>query len=692
MQYELDPKLLPPAGASVQCTSCRLVFTALPSGEAVVPSDAETLPGQSARGDVSRTSNSGSTRIFGNPYLQQQQAERAAATPPATKPVGSGVHLSHKPTAKPAAGPAQEGVKEDATATLSYGSRGNRPDEEAPARTPARGSATVGLAGSAPPGAGKTQVFGAAAVRSPPPSTSTTQVFGAVSLPPQGPAPTTTQVFGAIQLPDSGSTPAATPPPSPPPSATQAFGSASLPSTKPPSPVTTQVFGADSIPGVRPRSAATSTQVFGAGAVRAAAEKAAGRTGSSEKAQEGSAPWLAEPGAGPSAPRGTTGERRSAGASSSPISLPPEESVPMPPPTPVPLPPQASMPVSAPISAPLNLPPEPLPERSGTGPSRRLPAFNDAPDVFDRLEREGTGRESASGGGKERLLLVLAAVVVLGLTVWLTYPLWRARDAGMPAETLRAKDEAVALLRRDDEASREQALARLRPLVAQFPRYTEAQAELAVALALKLDDTKVELELLSQQATRLRREIEQLRIARAPADWENRVNSARAELEALGTQRQPLEASVAELTKQVDASQQLIRAAPETEPAADVVARLKAQAILAGVLGNEQALPLAERLRKVENPAHWSAISLAEYVLNARSPPATLEEQSQALQEVRGRDNTFIRAYVLGARMALRQKDLATAHSLLDTVEALNPNHALARKLRTWATPAGSAP
>jgi hypothetical protein len=700
MHYELDPKLLPPAGASVQCTRCSFVFTALPSGEVVIPSDAETLPGagQSARGEVSRSSSSSTTRIFGNPYLQQQAAEQAAATPKATKAVGSGAYPAPRaPAAKPGAEAAQEGGKEDANATLVYGSRGNRPDEEAPARTPARGSAAVG---PAPAPVGKTQVFGAVAARPPPPAPSTTQVFGAVSLPPQAPAPATTQVFGAVQIP------------APSPATTQAFGADVLPATKPPSPVTTQVFGADSIPGVKPkpavattqvfgaesipgakpRSAATTTQVFGAGAVQAA-EKASGRTGSAERPQAGSAPWLAEPGAGPSASRGATGEQRSAGASSGPVSLPPEEPVPVRPPTPVPLPARAPMQVSAPAAPPVTLPPEPLPERSGAmGSSRRLSSFEQAPDVFDRIEREGTPSEPESSGGKERLLVVVAAVVVLGLTIWLTYPLWRTRDAGMPPDALRAKDEAVALLRRDDEASREQAFARLRPLVARFPKYTEAQAELAVALALKLDDTKVELELLAQQAARLRKEIEQLTAAQAPADWENRVNAAKAELENLGIQRRPHEAAVAELTKQVEAAQQLIRAAPETEPAADVVARLKAQAILAGVLGSDQAPPLAERLRKVENPAHWSVISLAEYVLNAGSSPIPVEDQGESLQAVRERDTTFIRPYVLGARMALRRKDLATAQALLDTVEALNPNHALARKLRTWAAPAGSAP
>lgn len=682
------------------------MFTALPSGEAVIPT-------QSARGEPSRTSNSSTTRIFGNPYLQQQQAERGA-TPQATRAIGK------------AAGP------EDATATLSYGSQGQRASEEAPTRTPARGSATVSPARPPPPSASTTQVFGAVSLPQasapgpattqvfgavtpagtpalpPAPSASTTQVFGAASVPstpPRSTVGTSTQVFGAAsatpppppapsasatQVFGASSVPAArTPPPAPSASTTQVFGAVSLPETKPPSPATTQVFGAGAIAGAAPKASATTTQVFGAGSIRAA-ERSPERTGASAGSQSGPVPWQ-QTGEHPAAPRVTTLERRAVGSTSGSIALPPDSPPAPPSPTPVPLPPQAS--ASRPMTGPISLPPEPLPERGGgTGSSRRLSAFEHPSDVFDRLDRPGTEARPEAGAGKERLLIVLAAVVVLGLTIWLTYPMWRSRGAGLPAEALRAKEEAVALLRRDDEASREQAFARLRPLVAQFPKYTEAQAELGVALALKLDDVKVELELLGAQEARLRQDIEQLTKARAPGDWESRVNSARAELESLSTQRRPLELTVEEVTKELEASQRLIRTAPETEPASDVVARLKAQAVQAGVTGSTNALALAERLRKVENPAHWSTITLAEYGLNAASPPLTLAEYSQGLQALRERDKTFIRAYVLGARLALRQEDPAEARSLLETVDALNPHHTLARKLRALAVPTSAAP
>jgi hypothetical protein len=292
---------------------------------------------------------------------------------------------------------------------------------------------------------------------------------------------------------------------------------------------------------------------------------------------------------------------------------------------------------------------------------------------------------AAAEGSKERLLFILAAVVALGLTAWLSYPVWRNQGAELPPEALSAKDQAVSLLRRDDAASRQLAIEQLGTLVGRHPKFTEAQAELVVALSLHLDDVKVELEWIDTQQRQLDKQISALQLAKSPADWKSRVNVLSEELAALGAQKRPLQGSVTELTKQLEKSLGVIRAAPETEPAADVVARVKAQAVYEGVQGTPQALALAERLRKLESPPHWSALSRAEYGLNARSPPGALPELVSALQQVREEDKTFLRAYMLGARLALRQQDRATAQSLLDTVVALNPNHTLARQLQKWA-------
>jgi hypothetical protein len=232
----------------------------------------------------------------------------------------------------------------------------------------------------------------------------------------------------------------------------------------------------------------------------------------------------------------------------------------------------------------------------------------------------------------------------------------------------------------------------LTAVVGRFPKFTEAQAELVVALALQLDDVKVDLELARKEESRLQREISHLELSKATADWSSRVNAYRQELSTLGGQKRSLDTAAADLSKRLEASLSTIRMAPETEPSADVVARVKAQAISEAVNGTPQAVALAERLKKVESNSHWHVLALAEYGLNANSPASALSEVAEQLAQVRARDQTFFRAYVLGARLALRQRDPATAQSLLDAVLALNPNHALARKLQKVAAASASRP
>jgi hypothetical protein len=250
----------------------------------------------------------------------------------------------------------------------------------------------------------------------------------------------------------------------------------------------------------------------------------------------------------------------------------------------------------------------------------------------------------------------------------------------------------VSLLRRDDATSRQQAIDMLRGLAAQFPKFTEAQAELVVALSLQLDDVKAELEFLGLEEQRVHRELAALELAKSPVDWQSRINARRQEMAALGAQKQPLEAAARELVKQLEQLLPALRAAPETEPSADVVARWKAQAVHEGVRGNPQAIALAERLGKVESPPLWSIVTRVEYGLNAPSPPNALPDLRDALEKVREQDKTFFRAYVLGARLALRLNDLSSAQTLLGTVVALNPNHTLALKLQKRAASAAASP
>jgi len=376
-------------------------------------------------------------------------------------------------------------------------------------------------------------------------------------------------------------------------------------------------------------------------------------------------PWMAEPGPAPAPPR-----------SAPSIALPEE-------------------PASRPGGGLPLFPQEPAAARSGPLASARHSAPLELPPellVASPAAREKAASAQASGGGKERVLLILAALVALGLTAWLSYPVWRNRGSELPPEALATKDQAVSLLRRDDATSRQQAIDMLRGLAAQFPKFTEAQAELVVALSLQLDDVKAELESLGQEEQRVHRELSALELAKAPVDWQSRINARKQEMAALGAQKQPLEAAAREVMKQLDQLLPALRSAPETEPSADVVARWKAQAVHEGVRGNAQAIALAERLEKLESPPIWSIVTRVEYGLNAPSPPNALPDLSDALAKVREQDKTFFRAYVLGARLALRLNDLSSAQALLGTVVALNPNHTLALKLQKQAAPIAPSP
>ncbi|WNZ65449.1 hypothetical protein QEG98_18565 [Myxococcus sp. MxC21-1] len=53
----------------------------------------------------------------------------------------------------------------------------------------------------------------------------------------------------------------------------------------------------------------------------------------------------------------------------------------------------------------------------------------------------------------------------------------------------------------------------------------------------------------------------------------------------------------------------------------------------------------------------------------------------QGFGGLRQADSTLLRAYLLGARVALKLKDTAAARSLLDDAVALNPDHQAAARL-----------
>ncbi|XXF81052.1 zinc-ribbon domain-containing protein [Myxococcaceae bacterium GXIMD 01537] len=341
--------------------------------------------------------------------------------------------------------------------------------------------------------------------------------------------------------------------------------------------------------------------------------------------------------------------------------------------------------------APIALPPEPraAPAPSaaprGQRPSRKG-SGGELPELMSRGALPGDPPPGATRNGGGLLLMGGLLVVVLVAAGAVALSAWRQRARELPPDALMAREEAAGLLRRDDVASREQAIHRLEPLITRYPDDVESRAGLALARSLELDDLLLDVQRLDAAEERVQRRIREVAEEKSLPDWTSTLNALNQELKELQSQRGPLAQRLQVLLNETDALQTALRKVPEDEePESAVVARLRAQAVHAGVRATNDAIELSERLRASEVAPHqWAAVARAAYALNANSPPASLAEVASTLESLREKDRTFLRAYVLGARIALKQGDTATAQALLDAVLALNPNHTLARKLSEW--------
>jgi outer membrane murein-binding lipoprotein Lpp len=476
------------------------------------------------------------------------------------------------------------------------------------------------------------------------PSASTTQAFGAVPrVPPVAPVthpsakPAAHPAAHKPQPAQAGSPPSTM--------KTQVFGAVPKPAAHPPqaggapAPMTTQAFGAvpqpprvgvaaatpielpDEMPAPRPRSGA-----IGPAQLASLEEPPRPRSGSFGPTQL--ADIMAE-------------ESSAEGPSPSPG------------------------PSVAALSKPLELPPELLEER-----------------VTNDHARGRGGRSEKGLGG--RALLIAAGVLVLALTAFLTSPAWLGKSNAVPHEAVVARDSALAVLRRDDTASKVEALSRLKALVDAHPASIELLAEWSTALAMHLDDTRVEGGTLKAKVARLKEQISALSEAQSPADWSSRVNAMREEVAAAEQELTPLEERGEGLSREAVRVLKRLAAAPEEEEKEAAVARLRARALLSAVLGASESLTQAVQLAQA-GQRDWSELVVAEYVLNGTAAPAQAVESAAAMARLREANSSFLRTYVLGARIAVLRGELDAAQALLEAVITLNPKHELAQKLQAHA-------
>jgi predicted Zn finger-like uncharacterized protein len=687
--YALDERLIPPGGAPVQCTRCSHVFTAMPPGAA--PPPAASLPHAGNK-----------TQLFGT-------AASAAPAPPAA----------------PAAPAARSNTQMFGTAAAaSPRPSGLKPAGQMPAAPSISTTQVFGMAPEPPPPGGVRVGGAASAPRQP-------QVFASAPAPALPPEPRTTQMYGGSQPPP----PAA--PPAPSISSTQVFGM--LPDLDPPAPAargSTQLYaGAGPAPTTDPAAPAapsiSTTQVFGSlppSLTGEAAPPARGRTTTEQQFAAVQAPrttsremeavgfedTVRSPRPQPGAKPGSLGSVDASMATTQMLGAPDEAAlekiwasqatrldrpaVDRGAPTPLETPAQrlvleslptpvagvpavgfhsAATPVETPAVGRIELPPEPPSFAAGVGLPPEPPTTPEMEAA--RLEQQIRRRNRIA------LFAVVGLVAVIAIGAGARMLLGRQR--AVPPDALAQRESARLLVRRDDIQSRQRATEELTFLTARHPAYLAAQADLVVALALQLDDARLAIKRLGAEADELNRQIARLQEEKVPGDWQNRVNVKIDRLGEIKRQSDPLVERATALDARVNDAFRALEALQKQGPPGpeDQLALARAQAIYFGVKGSEQAIALGERYRAAGGNDGWADVAYAEFALNARVPPETVGNALGAMERLAAADATFLRSYVLSARLAMAQKRYGVAVTSLESALALNPAHEVARDLLEWA-------
>jgi hypothetical protein len=572
------------------------------------------------------------------------------------------VFTAHRPGDE-AAGSGPSGASPTpATGTLPFGSAA-RPG--GPIRTEAYGQGGT-------PSAGATQVFGQGPVRAPPPAAPSagaarTQVFGA-----GGSEAARTQMFG-------GSAPGRSPAPAQPgqevpPGRTQVFGQGNAAPPRPGSdasaPPRTQMFGAGEASGGQAGQrtpalgragadpstvqAGQRTQMFG-GAAAERSDPSAGRTQMFGGAGAGAPP---EAGAARGAPRTQASGASDGAAQEARIDLPAiaDESL------------RGTKLFGHVIGTGVELP-EDEPNPLGLSPAARPYR----PDASERALAEAIRRRNRRG-----LLSVFGLIVLAGLA-WGARS-WLAMRNQIPTPARAERDAAFALLRRDDPRARADALKKLEGLIAKYPGWVAARSTQALALTLELDDQRAIVRRALADADQVSTQLARLEAEHQPSDWRAQADAARLRLKQLKQQTDPLIDAANALETRVNASRDALNKLPQGS-AEDELARLRADAVFAGVAGRDRAVEYAERYRQMGGKDGWADVAYAEYALSTRVAPETTQQALNGVKTLVAHDSTFLRPYVLAGRLALQQRQRDAALAQFDAVLALNPRHVLAQTL-----------
>jgi hypothetical protein len=350
--------------------------------------------------------------------------------------------------------------------------------------------------------------------------------------------------------------------------------------------------------------------------------------------------------------------------------------------------PISALPLGAGADSPsmVNLPPDPA---QGSGRAQRHRTSVELPTAQplfkpEQPEDPGFGM-SEHIGSRNRFTLIVLLIALVGVPAFLAIRSTLKRRSATPAEVIRAEENALTQLRRDDRRSRKQVIAESESLARKYPEQVSPTAIQLLALSLDLDDVRLGMKRIQAQSDEVNRQISRLEEKKSAGGSEDQITAARAQLAALKKDSGVLLADANALDRRVSAGYSALLTLAKNARDADEQSSLRAETIYYGVKGSEKVVPLLERYRQSGAKDGWDAIALAEYALNAPPASATMAQAHAVIERTRASDSAFLRAYVLAARLALAQKDYDAAATSLDAVVALNPSHEVARQLIGWA-------
>lgn len=272
---------------------------------------------------------------------------------------------------------------------------------------------------------------------------------------------------------------------------------------------------------------------------------------------------------------------------------------------------------------------------------------------------------AAQSNGAGRVVVVILMLVAIALAAVLAYRLFR-RGSGEPVEALRTTEQALATLRFDDRGSQEKAVIQIMSVLQANPELPQALGASVIASAVRFDDVQGELQRATSSLTKLKNRNE------ASA----RVRELEVQIASRQQARDELRARLVEGLAKLEA-----RKAGVESGSPGHLALLRAEGLANSVLGEGEALTLAEAFRqRFKANDDWADLIEPEFALNGGTSQKEAIAQLRALRE-RGTNSTFLRPYLLLARLQLMVGEPELAREELEKVISMNSRHEIAREL-----------